>query len=191
MEAECCAVSILSILFCAHSTDRKGFIKTAPRTVSPRLPLSPWGPWWRERRQGITPSLPKSREKLHKAWQIGWDMRYIQDDRWGRWCQQGPKLPPYPGKSRHVGDWGHIWWSIWWSTAYFSLGVCSLWEFRAPALAEKLHWVTKLSLIFILPLNHEVLLVPVSLLGQCLLGVPGKTQVSFYLWCIRCGRFKG
>lgn len=27
---------------------QKRFIKTAPRTISPRLPLSPWGPWWRE-----------------------------------------------------------------------------------------------------------------------------------------------
>lgn len=48
----------------------------------------------------------ESSEKSHKAWQIGWDMRYIQDDRWGRWCQRGPKLPPYPGKRRHVSNWG-------------------------------------------------------------------------------------
>lgn len=123
-EAEWCAVSILSILFCAHSTDGKGFIKTAPRTVSPRLPLSPWGPWWRKRRQRITTSLPKTREKSHKAWQMRWDMRYILDDRWGQWYQWGPKLPPYPGEWRHGSDSGYTMMEH--HIDYLSWQVCSL-----------------------------------------------------------------
>lgn len=83
---------------------QKRIHQTAPRTVSPWFPLSPWGPWWRERRQRITPSLPGSKHKSQKVWQLEWDMRYVQDDRWGQWCQWGPKLLPHPGEWRHSSD---------------------------------------------------------------------------------------
>ena len=52
---------------CAPTTDRKRFIKTVPHTVSPRLPLSPWGPWWRERRRhGINISVPTRGEERER-----------------------------------------------------------------------------------------------------------------------------
>lgn len=71
---EWCAVSILSSLFCAHSIDRQGFIKTAARTVSPRLPLSPWGPWWKKEDR---PSL--------RLWQKA-ERSHIKLGRWdGKW----------------------------------------------------------------------------------------------------------
>ena len=57
--------------------------------------------------KGDTGSLhhcQKSRGNSHKAWQRGWNTRYIQDDRWGQWCQRDPELPPYPGKQWHVSD---------------------------------------------------------------------------------------
>lgn len=74
--------------------------KVAPRTISPWLPLSPWAPWWRQNRQTIAPSLPDSRMCITLGTRE--DRRYIQDDRWGRWCRWVPTFLLHPGERRLI-----------------------------------------------------------------------------------------